>query len=367
LSQAASSTQKKGNKSVAILQILKPDGSLVPSQSAPLDNDQIISAYKNMVLTRILDEKLIALQRQGRMGTYVSCSGQEACQVGSMAALRDSDWVFPMYRDLGMIIQRGVPMDSLLDRLFGNGKDESLGRDLPNAFGWKKYRIFSLAAPIASHLQLAVGLAMAAKYRQDDSVTLSSFGDGASSSGEFHVSMNFAGVFKAQTVFLCENNQYAISVPVTSQTASESIAIKAQAYGFAGVQVDGNDLLAVFAATKDAVEKARRGEGPTLLECVTYRLGAHSTSDDWKKYRPTEEVEEWRKKDPLIRLRLYLENRSAWSESEEARLRKQFESTVGEGISRVEKVPPPGVETMFEDVFAKIPASLKEQREELSS
>ena len=298
------------------------------------------------------------------MGTYVSCSGQEACQVGSMAALRDSDWVFPMYRDLGIMIQRGVPLDSLLGRLFGNAKDESLGRDLPNAYGWKKYRIFSLAAPIASHLQLAVGLAIAAKYRNDDSVTLSTFGDGASSSGEFHVSMNFAGVFKAQSVFLCENNQYAISVPVTSQTASESIAIKAGAYGFGGVRVDGNDLLAVYAGTKDAVDKARRGGGPTLLECVTYRLGAHSTSDDWKKYRSNDEVEEWRKKDPLIRLRLYLENRSSWSESEEAKLRKKLETVVSESISRAEKVPPPAVETMFEDVFAKIPASLKEQKEE---
>ena len=299
------------------------------------------------------------------MGTYVSCSGQEACQVGSMTALKDSDWVFPMYRDLGIMIQRGVPLDSLLDRLFGNAEDSSIGRDLPNAYGWKKYRIFSLAAPIASHLQLAVGFAMAAKYRGDDFVTLSTFGDGASSSGEFHVSMNFAGVFKAQSVFLCENNQYAISVPVTSQTASESIAMKAVAYGFEGIRVDGNDLFAVYAATKDAVDKARRGGGPTLLECVTYRLGAHSTSDDWKKYRSNEEVEEWRKKDPLIRMRLYLENRSAWSESEEAKLRKQLESTINEGISRAEKIPSPAVETMFEDVFEKTPASLKERKEEI--
>jgi 2-oxoisovalerate dehydrogenase E1 component alpha subunit len=355
----------KAKSSTDVLQILKPDGFLVSSQSPLLDNEQILSSYKNMVLTRILDEKMIALQRQGRMGTYVSCSGQEACQVGSMAALKDSDWVFPMYRDLGIMIQRGVSLDSLLDRLFGNAEDESLGRDLPNAYGWKKYRIFSLAAPIASHLQLAVGFAMAAKYRGDDSVTLSTFGDGASSSGEFHVSMNFAGVFKAQSVFLCENNQYAISVPVTSQTASESIAMKAEAYGFGGVRVDGNDLFAVYAATKDAVDKARQGGGPTLLECVTYRLGAHSTSDDWKKYRSNEEVEDWKKKDPLIRLRLYLENRSAWSESEEAKLRKQLESTINEGISRAEKIPPPAVQTMFEDVFAKIPANLKEQKEEM--
>lgn len=237
-----------------LLQIMKPDGSLTAS-SSPVPESVLVEAYGNMLLTRMLDEKMIALQRQGRMGTYVSCSGQEASQIGSMLALKESDWVFPMYRDLGMAIQRKVPIQSLMNRLFGNGEDESLGRDLPNAFGWRKQRIFSLAAPIASHLQVAVGFSIAARYRHEETVTLSSFGDGATSSGEFHVSMNFAGVYKAPTIFLCENNQYAISVPVKRQTASQTIAVKARAYGFDGIRVDGNDLLAVYKATIEAAEK----------------------------------------------------------------------------------------------------------------
>jgi pyruvate dehydrogenase E1 component alpha subunit len=320
-----------------------------------------------MVLARVLDEKLIALQRQGRMGTYVSSSGQEAAQVGAVLGLKEKDWVFPMYRDLGMLLQKGVPLDSLLNKLFGNSEDESLGRDLPNTFGWKKYRIFSLAAPIASHLQPCVGFAMAAKSRGEGLVTLSSFGDGATSSGEFHVSMNFAGVYKAPTVFLCENNQYAISVPVSRQTGSETIAIKASAYGFDGIRVDGNDLFAVFNATRDAVEKARSGGGPTLIECVTYRLGAHSTSDDWKKYRSTDEVEEWKKKDPLIRLRIYLEKTSGWTEAKESELRKQLELQINSAISVAEKLPPPKLETMFADVYASQSPSLREEEKDALS
>jgi pyruvate dehydrogenase E1 component alpha subunit len=350
-----------------LLQILRPDGSLSISR-ASLTDEELLSAYKNMLLTRILDEKIIALQRQGRMGTYVSCAGQEASQIGSMLALSETDWVFPMYRDLGMIIQRGVSLDSLMNRLFGNQDDLSLGRDLPNAYGWRKQRIFSLAAPIASHLQIAVGFAMAAKFRNEDTVTLSSFGDGATSSGEFHVSMNFAGVYKAQTVFLCENNQYAISVPVSRQTASESIAIKANAYGFSGIQVDGNDILAVYSATKDAAEKARRGDGPTLIECVTYRLGAHSTSDDWKKYRANEEVEEWKGRDPLLRLLRYLDKHSMLEEKVNQKLRKELESSVSELISKSEKIPVPGVHSMFEDVYSKeTPELSEEEKQEMGS
>ncbi len=353
-------TEQSAESQTGLFQILRPDGSLSIS-SSPITGSALLEAYAKMLLTRVLDEKLIALQRQGRMGTYVSCSGQEATQVGSMIALKETDWVFPMYRDLGIVIQRDVPLNLVLNKLFGNGEDESLGRDLPNSFGWRKQRIFNLAAPIGSHLQVAVGFAMAASFRADEAVTLSIFGDGATSSGEFHVSMNFAGVYKAQTVFLCENNQYAISVPVTRQTASKSIAIKARAYGFEGVRVDGNDLLAVISVTRDAVEKARRGDGPTLIECVTYRLGAHSTSDDWKKYRTLDEVEEWKRKDPLIRLRLYLLKQGQLTESADEKLRKELESKVNEGISMAEKIPPPPIESMITNVYAKVPQSLNLQ------
>jgi pyruvate dehydrogenase E1 component alpha subunit len=335
-----------------LFQILKPDGSLTSETEPSLSEEQLLSSYRNMALTRILDEKLVGLQRQGRIGTYVSCAGQEAAQVGSAFALSEMDWVFPMYRDLGIIVEMGVPLDTLLNRIFANGEDLSLGRDLPNVFGWKKYRVFSLAAPIASHLQPAVGFAMAAKYRKDNIVTLASFGDGATSSIEFHVSLNFAGVFKAPTVFLCENNQYAISVPVSRQTASDSIAVKASAYGFDGVRVDGNDILGVYSAASNAIQKARSGNGPTLIECVTYRMASHSTSDDWKKYRSSEEVEAWRARDPISRFRVYLEERSLMSSNDDLALRKELDATVNEAIVRAESVPPLNPKTMLDDVFS---------------
>ncbi len=358
---------KMESTDTGLFQLLRPDGTL-SSATSPLSAAEVLDAYRKMLLTRIIDDKIIALQRQGRMGTYVSCAGQEATQVGSMLALKEEDWIFPMYRDLGMLIQRGVPLETLFDRLFGNREDESLGRDLPNAYGWRKYHMFSLAAPIASQLQAAVGFAMAARYRHEDLVTLTSFGDGATSSGEFHVSLNFAGVYKAPTIFLCENNQYAISVPVSRQTGSESIAIKARAYGFEGIRVDGNDLLAVYSSVEKAVRKARGGEGPTLIECLTYRLGAHSTSDDWKKYRSTDEVEEWRRRDPLIRLREYLEKQSAWNPDRETALRKELEALVNGQIARAEAAPPPPVQSMFSYVYSTLSSNLiLEEKEELDS
>ena len=209
---------------------------------------------------------------------------------------------------------------------------------------------------------------MAAKMRKDDLVTLSSFGDGATSSSEFHVGMNFAGVYKAPTIFLCENNQYAISVPLTQQTASATIAVKARAYGFEGIRIDGNDLFAVYSTVRKAAESARRGEGPTLIECYTYRLGAHSTADDWKRYRSNEEVESWKRKDPILRVRAYLEDtRKVWSDDKETKLRAEIEGTINAAITKGESIPPPAIETMFEDVYAELTTNLKEQKEDLLS
>jgi pyruvate dehydrogenase E1 component alpha subunit len=349
-----------------IFQILSPQGELV-GEDPRIPTEILIEAYHNMVLTRILDEKLISLQRQGRLGTYVSCSGQEASQIGSVLAIsKEKDWLFPMYRDLGMIIQAGVSLEQVINRMLGNSADEALGRDLPNLFAWKAKKIVSFAAPIASHLPLATGFAMAAKFRKDNLVCLASFGDGATSSGEFHVAMNFAGVYTAPVIFICENNQYAISVPVSQQTASESIAIKAEAYGFEGIKVDGNDILAVYDSVRKAVDKARKGEGPTLIECVTYRLGSHSTADDWKKYRSVEEVEIWKKRDPIPRLKSYLiGNRRAWSEEKDSKMRSDIENEVSRAISSGEKIPPPDVKTLFQDVYANLPRNLEEESKEL--
>jgi pyruvate dehydrogenase E1 component alpha subunit len=344
-------------------QILKPDGLIVEGAQVPeLPDDVLLDCYRNMLIVRALDDKLISLQRQGRLGTYVSCSGQEACQIGSVLALaKGKDWIFPMYRDMGMMIQAGVSVPDLLNRMLGNAKDLAKGRDLPNLFAWKEKKIVSFAAPIASQVPLAVGFGIAARIKKDNIVTITSFGDGATSSSEFHVAMNFAGVYRAPTVFICENNQYAISVPVAKQTASSTIAVKARAYGFDGVLVDGNDLFAVYSETKKAVDKARRGEGPTLIECSTYRLGAHSTADDWKKYRDSSEVSEWWKRDPIRRFGKYLEDtRKIWSSEREEQLKKEIDSEITQAIAEAERIPPPPVESLVDDVFKEIPSALKE-------
>lgn len=365
-----SKTLEMGKKSIGVgaeetFQILDTNGKII-GQDPKISTDLLLQAYRNMVLTRTLDEKLISLQRQGRMGTYVSCSGQEASQIGAVMALSKEDWIFPMYRDMGMIIQAGVSLKQLVNRMLGNAEDEALGRDLPNLYAWKANKIVSFAAPIASHVPVAAGFAMAAKSRKENLVTIATFGDGATSSGEFHVAMNFAGVYKAPTIFICENNQYAISVPVSEQTASDSIAIKASAYGFEGLKVDGNDLFAVYATVKRAVEKARRGEGPTLIECLTYRLGSHSTADDWKKYRSGDEVESWKRRDPIPRLKDYLINdRKAWSEDEDSKLRLGVEAEISQAIASAEKIPPPELKTLVTDAYSSVPRNLEEQSKEL--
>jgi pyruvate dehydrogenase E1 component alpha subunit len=364
-----SNTEKSAFANITFQQVLRPDGTLsAGAGQVALPDDVLLAAYRNMILVRALDDKLVSLQRQGRLGTYVSCSGQEACQIGSVMALsRDKDWIFPMYRDMGMVVQAGVSVAELVNRMLGNAKDIAKGRDLPNLFAWKDRHIVSFAAPIASQLPLAVGFAIAARIRKDDAVTLTSFGDGATSSSEFHVAMNFAGVYKAPTVFLCENNQYAISVPVAKQTASKTLAVKARAYGFEGVLVDGNDLFAVYSATQNAVKKARGGGGPTLIECNTYRLAAHSTADDWKRYRGSDEVREWQGKDPILRLRRYLETKKVLGAGESERITKGAEGEIASAVVESEKVPPPPVETLFDDVFKDVPSALKRDLEYLKS
>jgi pyruvate dehydrogenase E1 component alpha subunit len=258
-----------------------------------------------MVLARTLDRRMLALQRQGRIGTYAMLEGQEAVQVGSALALEPHDFVFPSYREHGVQVTRGLPMEVLL----------AYWKGLPNA-AWdiEKYRTGIVTVPIASQVPHAVGYSYMTKLRGEDVVIVAYFGDGATSEGDFHAGLNFAGVWKTPTVFLCANNLYAISVPYEKQTASETIAQKAEAYGFEGLRVDGMDPIAVYLATRLAVSRARAGNGPTLIEALTYRYGAHATADDPSLYRSNDEVEEWRAKDPIDRLRRFLEHRGEWDE-----------------------------------------------------
>ena len=260
-----------------MLQVIRADGEFDPKVEPDLSHEDLLKMHRYMLTVMRFNEKGMSLQRQGRIGFFMESTGQEACQIGMAYTLTPIDWAFPSYRDPGTCLVRGVPLSALFDQIMGNSADEANGRQMPVHWGFRDWKIVSLSSPIAAKLPHAVGVAYAAKFRGEKSVVLASLGEGATSQGEFHAAMNFAGVYKTPLVFFCENNQYAISLPVRRQTASESIAIKAEAYGFEGVQIDGNDILAVYKATKSAVDKARSGGGPTLIEAITYRIGGHST------------------------------------------------------------------------------------------
>lgn len=351
--------------SLELLQVIKPTGDYVEKMEPDLSKDQLQHLYRVMVLARSLDIRGLQLQRTGRIGFFIGGIGQEAAHVGSAYAMKPEDWIFPAYREIGSMLVRGITLKQLLNQYFANAEDVQKGRQLTNLFGVKDVNYVSGSAPIATQIPHAVGVALAAKLRGDPIVTLAYFGDGATSENDFHTGMNFAGVYKTPTIFFCQNNHWAISVPVEKQTASETIAIKAKAYGFEGVRVDGNDVLAVYRTTTEAVEKARKGGGPTLIEAVTYRIGPHSSSDDPKRYRSEEELEEWQKRDPLIRFRRYLEKKGIWSEAEEKKAQDDASHQLDQAIAHAEKLPRPALETLFTDVYEEMPWHLEEQLREL--
>lgn len=345
-----------------MLTILRPDGKLKTGQKAPpIPPQELLRLYRLMLLNRRLDERMIILQRQGRIGFYVGSAGEEAAIIGSSYALEKKDWIVPCYREVGPLLLRGVPLLELAHHLFGNAEDAVKGRQMPCHYAFRQVRFCSVSSPVSTQIPHAVGLGLAARLRGQPDIALVYFGDGATSGGDFHAGLNFAGVFKTPTVFFCRNNQWAISLPLKLQTASETLAIKAKAYGFDGVLVDGNDIFAVYVSTRAAVEKARRGEGPTLIEAVTYRQGAHSTSDDPRGYRAEKEVKQWENKDPLTRFKVYLLAAGYWSEQEDERLEKQLKDEIQDALKKAEKIAPPPLETIFEDVFDIQPWHLREQ------
>ena len=341
-----------------MFQILKPDGTLQPGGKPPLTDQETLALYQKMVFIRLADQRALSLQRQGRFGTYAPIWGQEACQVGSTYPLQKGDWVFPAFREIGAALMMGISLKKFYLYWMGN----EMGSRAPEGIN-----MMPVSVPVGSQTLHAVGAAWAAKIKGDKIVTIAYFGDGATSKGDFHEAMNFAGVFKTPTIFFCQNNQFAISVPRSLQTASKTIAQKAIAYGFDGIQVDGNDLFAVIMATKEAVEKARSGAGPTLIEGVTYRFGPHTTADDPTKYRKEEEIEPWKPLDPLVRLRLYLKGRGLWNEEVETRITEEAQKEIDQTVKEAEAVPTPEVEEIFKYVFAEMTPPLKEQLEYLKS
>ena len=349
-----------------LIRILRPDGTIEDGREAPpIGNEDLVRLYRFMLLNRRVDERMLKLQRQGRIGFYVGSTGEEAAIIGSAFALEPSDWILPCYRELGAILLRGFSVYDLCCQLFGNAGDKIKGRQMPNHYASAELRYGSVTSTVASQIPHAVGIGMASRFRKSNEIALAYFGDGATSTGEFHVSANFAGVYKAAVVLFCRNNQWAISVPLRNQTASKSLAVKATGYGMEGVRVDGNDILAVYSATREAANRARRGDGPTLIEAVTYRIGAHSSSDDPRVYRDDKEVDRWRDLDPIARFRSFLLNRGSLDPKGDKRLEKEIAEEIEDALSRAEQLGSPAVETMFEDVLDTVPWHLEEQRKEL--
>lgn len=324
----------------------------------PLDvaDEVLVHMYEEMVRLRAFDRRSVRLQRAGRIGTYPPLEGQEACQVASTLALRPQDFVVPTYRDYGAMMVHGVPMEHVL--MYWNGRVE--GCIIPDSVN-----VFPIAVPIATQLPHAAGLAWAAKLRGVDQIALGFFGDGASSEGDFHEAMNFAGVFQIPVVFFCENNQYAISVPYQRQTATETIAEKAAAYGVHGVRVNGSDAIEVYRSVREAVERAVNGGGPTLIEALTYRYGAHTTSDDPTKYRDPEEAVSWRQRDPIDALRARLADWGLWSDALESGLSERVEAQLVAAVGKMESLEPPNSDDLFEHIYAVLPPHLQRQRDEL--
>jgi len=306
---------------------------------------------------------MMNLQRQGRIGFYGPASGQEAATVGSAFAMRPGDWIFPALREAGALLVRGYPIRKMLAQLYGNRLDDLLGHQMPCHYASRELRFVSMSSCIANQLPQAVGAAWAAKIRGDDAVVLGYIGDGGTSEGDFHAAMNFAGVFRTPCVIFCQNNRWAISVPVEKQSAVVDLYRKAAAYGLPGVQVDGNDVLAVVAATREAAERARSGGGTTFIEAQTYRAGPHTTSDDPTKYRASGEAERW--PDPIPRYRTFLERAKLWDPDREALLEAELEDELERAIQDVESEPPPRLESLIEGVFAEPPWLLEEELEEL--
>jgi pyruvate dehydrogenase E1 component alpha subunit/2-oxoisovalerate dehydrogenase E1 component alpha subunit len=345
-----------------MFRVLDPDGVADPAFAPGLSHEELRAMYRAMALSRALDGRMLSLQRQGRIGFYGTATGEEAAVVGSVFAARQSDWIFPALRQGAALLLRGFPLSAYIAQLMGNSADVLEGHQMPCHFADRGVNVVAWSSCIGTQLPHAVGAAWAARYQGDDMVALAYLGDGATSEGDFHAAMNFAGVWKAPVVFLCQNNQFAISVPLVAQTASPTLAVKAIAYGMPGVQVDGNDVLAVYRATHEAIDRARAGEGPTFIEAVTFRMGGHSSSDDPTRYRENTLVETWAARDPLVRFRRHLERVGVWSAAQESALAAELDEEITQAIRAAESAPPPSPATVFTHVYAETPWHIAEQR-----
>lgn len=349
-----------------LLRVLRDDGTTDPATDPRLDDATLTRIYRELRRLRLLDEKMLLVQRQGRIGFYGEVKGQEATPIATGFALRADDWVFPGLREGAVMLVRGFPLATYVAQCWGNSLDVQKGRQMPSHYSGRAVNQVSWSSCIGPQISQSVGVAWAMKLQHHDRVAVGFFGDGATSQPDFHTAMTFAGVFKVPAILVCQNNHWAISVPSSAQTAAPTFASKAVAYGIPGVRVDGNDVLAVYKAMTDAAARARRGEGATFIESVTYRIGAHSSSDDPSRYRTQDEVDAWIRKDPVERFQRYMAARGLHDDAREEALVAELDAEIRAAIAEAEAAAPVARETLFEDVYASAPWHLAEQAQHCS-
>lgn len=341
--------------------ILDAAGNLIANPSIPIPSEILIRGYKTMVLTRHMDERMVTLQRQGAITFAMSSKGEEACAVAGAAALTMDDWIYPQYRESGTMFWRGATPLQYIHQMFGNAEDLTLGRQMPNHFGDRKLNIVTVSSPIGTKIPHAAGCAYAMKLQKENAVAVCYFGEGATSEGDFHVGLTFAAVRKAPTLFFCRNNGYAISTPSIRQFVTDGVAPQGPGHGIKTMRVDGNDFIAVYETVAEARKYATSGNGPVFIEAMTYRMGAHSTSDDPTRYRPESEAEKWESQCPILRLRLYLEKQKLWDEHQEKELQEKVRKEITEAIAIAKETAKPSLHTLVEGVYASVPPFLEEQ------
>ena len=353
---------------IPTFKLLKQDGSLYKGGKAPaIGKEKALRIYHAMVTTRILDERMLAAQRQGRLSFYMQCTGEEAAVIGSAAALDDSDMIMAQYREQGALAYRGFTIDEFMNQLFGNDKDYGKGRQMPVHYGSKKLHYMTISSPLATQIPQATGYAYGQKLAGEGHCTLVYFGEGAASEGDFHAALNMAAVHRVPVIFFCRNNGYAISTPASEQFAADGVAPRAYGYKMDVIRVDGNDVLAVYQATEKARQLAVEENRPVLIEAMTYRLAAHSSSDDPSGYRSKDEEAIWREKDPILRTQHWLKSHDWWTDSEEKELQERLRREVLETMKQAQKRPPPALETLITDVYKEVPPALNAQFEKLKA
>jgi 2-oxoisovalerate dehydrogenase E1 component alpha subunit len=354
--------------SIPTFRLLRQDGTLHDGGEAPeLERDQALKIYHAMVATRVLDERMMAAQRQGRLSFYMQCTGEEAAVIGAAAALDDADMIMSQYREQGALVYRGFSYDEFMNQLFGNELDYGKGRQMPIHYGSRKLHFMTISSPLATQIPQATGYAYGQKLAGDGHCTITFFGEGAASEGDFHAALNMAAVHEVPVIFFCRNNGYAISTPSIEQFAADGVAPRAFGYRMHVIRVDGNDILAVLAATRKARRIAVEQNKPVLIEAMTYRLAAHSSSDDPSGYRSKKEEEAWRDKDPILRMQNWLVAQQWWNDDEEKALQESLRREVLETMKRAEKRPPPPLDSLVTDVYADVTPALQRQLDRLKT